>query len=308
MKKILALVLITALMGIMAIPVMADAAMTAPKITMTLDGVRDDGYGGPYDIKAFKADEGATGQVWTAWDDSYVYYYIEITDTTPNHEHANDYECDCVEMFFDWYNTKDDDTSDASHPYWQYRTASKADENGRQFTNGINQAAGEDGTGWSVEAHVASQTANNVVKPLKGGDLNGGYIVETRIAYKEFGVNLSEGSVIGVDFQIGDNQTGEGRTAQIFIGTEYQSEDQWQYPNSVGGSLTLGAAPAAPAAPEPEPEPAAGGGSEAPDQPVVTAPAPTAPKTGDSALVFAGLLVAAAGALVITKRAGKSKA
>jgi hypothetical protein len=80
-----------------------------------------------------------------------------------------------------------------------------------------------------------------------------------------------------------------------------QSEDQWQYPNSVGGSLTLGAAPAAP-------EPA-GGGSSVPDQPVVTAPVPTAPKTGDSGvLALTGLLAAMACAALITKRAGKNKA
>lgn len=301
MKKILALVLVTVMMVMLAIPVMAITEVTAPKVTINLDGVRDDGYAGPYDIKAFKADEGATGQLWTAWDDNYVYYYIEITDTTPYHEHGNDYECDCIEMFFDWYNAKDDDTTDIAHPYWQYRTASAPDpsNDGRQFTNGINQAAGEDGTGWTVEAHVASQTANNVVKPLNGTDLKGGYIVETRIAYKDFGINIGEGSVIGIDFQIGDNQEDAGRTAQIFIGTEYQSEDQWQYPSSLGGTLKLGPAPAAP---EPEPEP------EVPDVVVDTpapAPAPTpAPTTGDGAIIFAVLaVVAMAGALVIAKRA-----
>ena len=64
--------------------------------------------------------------------------------------------------------------------------------------------------------------------------------------------------------------------------------------------------PPAPA-PEPEPENAAGGGSDAPDQPVVTAPAPTAPKTGDAGMMIFVFMILAAGAFAASKRAAKTR-
>ncbi|MCL2098831.1 MAG: hypothetical protein FWH24_00145 [Oscillospiraceae bacterium] len=300
MKKILSFVLCAAIISILAItPAMAFMQLEAPKITMTLDGVRDDGYSGPYNINNFwegGTDSGATGQVWTAWDDDYLYYYFEIKDDTPNHEHSNDYEVDCVEMFFDWYNNKDDDTSDVSKPYWQYRIAAAPDMDGRQFSNGINQAAGEDGTGWSVQEHLDSMSANSVVNLVSGG-----YNVETRTAYKAFGVNLNEGSVVGVDFMIGDNQTDEGRTSGAFLTPDYASNEHWQWPNSVGGELTLLGAPAAPAAVEEDPGTGAGGGDPAELAPA-PAPAP-APQTADPvSLIVLGSLAGAAGVLFAAKK------
>ena len=309
MKKLLAIVICAALMCLLALPAMAYTQLTAPKITMALDGVKDDGYAGPYDLKAYQpdmVDSGATGQVWIAWDDDYIYYYIEVADSTPNHSHANDYESDCVEMFFDWYNQKADDTSDISQPYWQYRIASAPDpENDdsfgepRQFSNGINQAAGEDGTGWSIEDHLTSQKANSVVNIYDGG-----YSFETRIAYKSFGISLSEGSVLAIDFMIGDNQEGEGRTQCTWLDIEYSDNNHWQWPLSCGGELTLLGAPVAPAEPEPEPE------DEAPvPEPDAAAPAPApapAPTTGNGAVMIFVLLAAAGG--FVFARSAKNRA
>jgi len=304
MRKFLAFVICFILL---ATPAMAFTNLTAPKATIALDGVKDDTYGGPYAINNYQdgMEGGATGQVWVSWDDDYINFYFDVKDDTPNHDHNNDYEGDCVELFFDWYVGQDDDTSDITKPYWQYRACSAPNpsKDDWQNFNGINQAAGEDGTGWQVEEHIASQDANTVVNLRADG-----YTIETRVEYKKFGINIKEGDVIAIDFMIGDN-TGDGRASCAFLDPEHNTNEQWQWPYEVGGRLTLGPAAAAPVEPdEPDPIPEPDGNDDnnaAPPPPALTPP-PAAP-TGDSALMFIALIAALAGAAVITKRA-KNKA
>ena len=71
MKKILALVLCIAILSVLAATsVMAsNLTLTAPKTTITIDGVKDDGYSDFYDI-AFLEGNGATGKIAVAWDDN----------------------------------------------------------------------------------------------------------------------------------------------------------------------------------------------------------------------------------------------
>lgn len=303
MKKILTLALCVVMVAALIIPVAASTNMTAPKATVTLDGERDDTYGGPWELKSMQEDAasttGATGKVWIAWDNDYLYYYLEVADTTPNHNHNDDYGRDCVEMFIDWYNAKDEDTSNTAHPYWQYRIASAPNDAGQQFTNGINQAAGEDGTGWTLQEHVDSVEANSVVKLVDGG-----YKFETRIPYKKYNIDVKEGSVIAVDFMVGDNQEDDGRTSCAWLDPAFTSNNQWQYPNECGGLLTLGAAAVAPVV-ETKDEPAV----ETPEavQESTPAPAPaTAPQTGDMTILFC--LIAILGAGVVSFRIIKTKA
>jgi len=311
MKKFLAVLLFTAMVFALAIPVAA-LDITAPKATIALDGVRDDAYAGPWDIKYFnEGNPGATGQVWTAWDDDYIYLYFEIDDKTPNHEHGNHYERDCVEVFFDWYNGKDDDTSDdEKFPYWQYRFASAPNEDGQQFSLNINWAS----LGWGDFSEEYNAAGNTVVKPLSGSDLKNGYIVETRIPYKSAGIKIAEGSVLGADFMIGDNQEDSGRSSMTFPDPDFTSNNQYQHPFELGVAFKLGAAPLPPVveAPPEEAAPvvndAASGGGEAADAeivPVIVAatPAPvSSPITSDSMMIVV-LTMALLGAFVITKRA-----
>ena len=302
MKKLLALVLTLAMMAALAVPAMA-ATITAPKAAITIDGTRDDAYGGPWDIAAYRSDDmnGATGKLWAAWDDNFIYYFIEVNDATPNHEHGNSYERDCVELFFDWYNAKEDDTSDDTKPYWQYRIMSAPNEDGEQFNHTINHAA----LGWGPydDDHQSSMEANIVVNYSATG-----YSFEIGIEYKKFGVNIAEGAVVGVDYQIGDNQDGEGRTSQAFFTVSDDNDNQWQYPYACGGLLVLGPAAAAPPPPEETPAeeaPAVGGGEAAPEPPPVAVPTspPSAP-TGDAGMVTLIALMAAAafGAAVLRKK------
>jgi len=301
MKKFIAIVLC---MILLTIPVLAATSITAPKATINLDGVKDDAYAGPFDVKSFRADPGATAKVWAAWDDNYIYYYIEVADATPFHEHGNMYERDCVEMFFDWYNAKDEDTGDEDHPYWQLRICSAPNEDGKQFSLNINYAA----LGWDDHEEEYNILGNSVVK-LSATN----YIVEVRVPYKQAGIKVGEGSVIGIDFQIGDNQTGDGRASQAYINDDFVSDSQWTNPAELGGLLTLGAAPAAPvveevvvAAPE-APAPVVEEASPAPAPAPAPAPVVTAPKIGDAGIIALSvvMIIAAAGVVIFRRKTAK---
>jgi len=295
MKKLLALVLFAVMIFALATPVMA-INVTAPKVTINLDGVKDDAYAGPFDIKYFNSEEGATGQFWTAWDDNYLYFYFDIVDKTPNHEHANIYERDCIELFIDWTNSRDDDTSEEAHPYWQLRYCSAPNEDGKQFSLNINWAA----LGWDDHEEEVNVAGNAVV------NLNAnGYTIEARVPYKQNGINLAEGAVVGFDVMIGDNQEDSGRTSMTFIDPDFTSNNQYANPSELGGQLTLGAAPAAPVVVE-EAAPAAAV-EEAPVAAPV-APVAVAPTTGDSAIMFIVLAAVLAGTFVMTKRVSRNKA
>jgi len=234
MKKLIAILLCAMLL---TLPVLS-INMTAPKATINLDGVRDDAYGDPIEIKYFNDAPGATGKAWAAWDDSYIYLFFEVADKTPNHEHNNHYERDCVEVFFDWYNGKDDDTSeDEAHPYWQLRYSSAPNADGDQFSVNVNWAS----LGWDNSAEEKNIAGNSVVKLVDGG-----YIIEARVPYKQFGLKVGEGSVIGADFMIGDNQEDAGRTSMTFPDPDFTSNNQYSTPSELGVLLTLSGA-AAPA-------------------------------------------------------------
>ena len=298
MKKILALALCLALLFVLAVPVMANEINlpVSPKLTVNIDGVRDDGYSEPYVIDSFRGDSGATGIVWSAWDDNYIYYYIEVKDTTPNHEHANSYERDNVEFFIDWTNARGDDTYNDGKPYWQIRVMSAPNED----------SVAIEGNGNFGDMGGDVDKIKFIVVPLSGNNLNGGYIIEIAMPLSEAeGAALREGQTVFVDFQVGDNQEDAGRTSQAFLkGDDPDVDNQWQWPHSVRGILTLGAAPAPAVAEEPE-IPAAGGGDPV-DIPAAIAadPAPItpAPQTNDAFMLFAILAVAAIGAMLVTRK------
>jgi len=213
---------------------------TAPKATITIDGVKDDGYGAAYqETKTRNDTPGATGTLYSAWDDKNIYYYLEVKDTTPNHEATNVYERDCVEFFINWNSTPDEDSSDSSHPYWQIRIASAPSaDDGVQISCGGNSGL------------VADNNAGDVgipfkIAPLVAGDtdLKQGYIIEVAmpIALAPGATPLKEGGSVVVDFQIADNQDGSTRGSQAFLVPDDDMVDnQWQWPNACRGILPLG--------------------------------------------------------------------
>jgi len=333
MKKILALVLCIALFAVLAVPVSAVVNITANKASVVIDGVLDDAYAGPYDIAAHfqKPDESnnmrsATGKAWIAWDESALYYYLEIYDKTPNQK--DDANADNVEMFIDWNNVtatgnggeitgrnEADDGWDYNpgteegYPFWQVRVPAGPNLDGFQDINGaVWTDLGWGGVDWS--AADAAERSTFVTLPIDG-DFKNGYIIEIKIGLPD-GVTLSEGKVIPIDFQICDNMNGEGtRDGQAFLEESQYNDMQWAVPSTLMGRLTLGGAYVAAAVVE-EAAPAVveeAGVEEAAPVAVVDdtpapppPPAPTAPKVGDSALMLVILTTALAGACFVTRR------
>lgn len=334
MKKFLALVLCTAMMAILAIPALA-ASVTVPQASPVIDGELDASYVGPYPIKYVLAGTdaaGATGDVWVAWDSSALYFYLKIYDKTPNH--TDDGEKDNVEIHLDWNNIKaagggaqmiqaddgswtydGDPGTDPGYPYWQVRTFAGPD------IDNINVLSGAYwwDMGWGSVAWDGGGAYDNLVffnGPLDGNYLKG-YVVEIKMDAPE-GVTLTEGKQIPFDIQICDNIYGSGtRDSQIWLTNSAWNNIQWAIPQSCAGLLTLAGA-SAPAdvvtlpAEVPQDVVVSGGEEAAPapvenapaveDVPAPVVPVVTSPAVGDSAIMLIVLVMALAGAVVITKR------
>lgn len=296
MKKILSFALCAALLAVLAVmPVSAQFALSANKGTVTIDGVKDDIYGDMFEIKAMRDAAGATGKVWLAWDDKNIYNYVEVNDTTPNHNHENAWEVDCVEFFIDWNSSEGEDPADTTAPYWQIRIASAANDAGVQVTGNFNRTDINDDTGIQYK-----------VVPISGSDLKGGYIIEMAMPHNlaENAKPLTEGMTIKVDYQVADNQDGTVRASQAFL-TSDDMDDQYNRAASCHGVITLLGAPSAPAAVEEPAAPAAV--EEAPaatDAPAAAAPAPTttAPVTGDTTVILVIIAVLSLGAVITWRR------
>jgi len=297
MKKFLALVLFATMILALAVPVAAQniTLPVAPKADIVLDGVRDDGYGDMFEVNSYRDGngDGCTAKVWAAWNNTGVFYYLEVNDVTPNHDHNDTYQRDNVEFFIDWQSIASgqpaDSVSEADN-CWQIRVASAPNEDGNHSSGSL----GDD------ELELGKHF---VIKPLEGSDLSKGYIMEVwlPLSYTD-GVSLAEGNKIFVDFQIADNQEDGGRSSQAFLnGMADDVDSQWSSAEAFQGILPLGPAKAAP---EPDPVP----DEPEPDEPgpVDVAPPPPAPNpapsTGDSAFILIVFVAALAGAYVFTKR------
>jgi len=282
----------------LTIPAMAATMITlptAPKADIIVDGIKDDGYGDFYTLDSYKGDgKGATGKIASAWNDTGIFYYIEVYDTTPFHDNDNTWARDRVEFFIDWNSAADETHVDSANPYWQIGIASAPSTDGLQIEGSGNYSA----FGGDINK------TNYVVKPLVGNDLNGGYIIEVCFDIASTGGKakpLAEGGSVIVDFQIADNQLGEGRSSQVFLeGNDPDADNQWQWPYACRGILPLGAAKPAPTTEAAAPVDAAAPVTVAP---VVAAPVTTAPTTGDNTIaIFAVMILAAAGAVVFRKK------
>ena len=313
MKKILVIIVCAAMLFALAVPVAAAHIVlpAAPKADIIIDGVRDDGYGDMFEINSYKNGDGdgATAKVWAAWNDTGIFYYLEVSDTTPNHEHSDRWQRDCVEFFLDWNGAVPDANTNGENPSWQARIASAPNMDGMQQS--CRQLPNDD----DVNDTLVNGT-HYVVKPLAGNNLNGGYIMEVwlPIALTNGNANpLAEGRTLFVDFQVADNQHDGGRSSQAFLDGMHPGVDtQNNNPSEFRGSLTLGAAPA-PAVVVAEPAGIGennGGPADIP-APAVAAPAPApapepekpAPPTADPiSLIIIGSLISAAGIAFAKKR------
>ena len=313
MKKILTLALCIILMLTLTLPAMAaQLPLTANKATITIDGVKDDAYADNFlAITAVKDGSDATtttGKVWAAWDDSYMYFYIEVYDKTPNSacDTGEAHFRDSVEVYLDWNSGQGGDREGAPEtPYYQVRIqAAPGDGVAGQITGFI-----LDDLDWAGFADWTLRGGEDAVKRFAGplnGDYKNGDVAEMAIPVPtDYPVKLSEGKKIPFDTQINDNMEGDGRTEMIYINPNNDGPtgngNQWQCPSDCGALLILGAAYAAPVIANDEPVIENNNNDVA-----VTAVVTSAAKTGDAGIiVFALMMLLSAGVLVLRRKAVK---
>jgi len=298
MKKILAFVLCAILLSLAAMPVMAsNLTITAPKGTVTIDGVKDAVYSDWFDFKYIEQDDGAGGKIAVAWDDDNIYCIVEVYDTTPFHDNGTDWQTDNVEFFFDWNNHEaEGDITNEDEPFWQARIHTAPGENDYGITAHANNR-------WNPEDF---ESIKFVVVPIGAADLSGGYIIEAAFPRSavEGGMVLTEGKVLGFDATISDAHDDDSRysTGFLYNHDDYDMpSDMWTNPAALKALLVLGPAAAAPEpdpTPDPEPAPTPNPGTVAPS------PAPT---TGDAGIITlaAALIIAAAGVVILRRKTAK---
>ena len=290
MKKVIAFVLLLAMVSTLAITAMAKEsesevtqygeavkATTAPII----DGIIDDVWATAtaYTIGIFTdgpEDTGVRATFKVMWDETNIYMLYEVPDTTPFYEHNDAHQKDGIEGKFDLQNLK----TDAYEEEHQFRFTVFRDAAQEISFN-------EQSSSWDESALTTAVVDNGA----------NGYIVELAINCAKFGFTLEEGIMIGMDAQVNDNAEDEGRTACLDWNDD--SNQGWQNPAYLG-NMTLIAAAAAD-------EGGQGGGEEA-DAGVQEEVKASSTKTGDSAVILIVLAIAMAGAVAVTRKASKSRA
>lgn len=248
MKKLLTLVLATAMVIMLSIPAMAIVNYTAHEaiVGIEIDGVRDEAYGSDNDCMVIAAPLGlpegkyttsgmATGKAWVAWDNEALYYYMEVYDETPNHE--CDGKNDNVEIYIDWNAGRGGELTEEAedgtmgyepgqpegYPAWQIFIPAAENQDGFQDFEGCILENTEDQQSWT--GFIWSPTAAGIFMDVcewATGPIDDnwrrGYFIEIRIPApagsedRETGstvdVKLVKGKEIPVDFQIGDNING----------------------------------------------------------------------------------------------------
>ena len=203
MKKLTALLVVLTMLLAMGTTAFAfiDTAMPflfkTANATPVIDGVKDEAYNNSdvIDLKQPGMNtpyvEGhATAQLWTLWDDNFIYFYAEIADTTPSNtyfEGMNGWEIDSVEIYVDYANIKFD-TKASIHDELltgKFRIFRTPDEKAKiEPTCAIGVELGD-----KVQYKVVDSAV--------------GYIVEAAIPHKELS------GKIGFSFQINDDMNND---------------------------------------------------------------------------------------------------
>ena len=321
MKKFLAVTICAVLLS--ALLIVPAAARTPFEITtpqapsaITVNGVRDAAYGDSYTPIAvpFAAEDGATGRLWTAWTADRVYFYIEVLDTTPNHNggnplnatNDNNWRNDGITFWIDWNAARGTDRENNGQPYTIVRINSAPNVDGVQISAHVNNT-GFPGTG------ALPEIAEFVVAPLVGNDLSGGYIMEVAFNRPE-GVTLGLGKAISFDLCINDDQHGAGRSSRMFISENPDpthasgtfNDRQGGNPSNCNSILLLSAA-AAPAAPTPPAAPQAPTPAPGAQAPAAQQQAPAAPQTFDPIVLIAVAALISAGGIMIARKRTASR-
>ena len=201
MKKLVAIVLMLAMLFAISTTAFAYIDTSFPflfetqKGTPTLDGVRDEAYDASDMIDIMQVglmdldlDGHATAKVWTLWDDTNIYIYAEVADSTPNDawfEGLDPWIMDSLEIYLDFANIKDPTV---------YMHDEELTGQFRFCRNAVDYVTGEGHYTREVEDQVQFKVIDNGVD---------GYVVEAAIPHRDLS------SKIGFFVQVNDDMNND---------------------------------------------------------------------------------------------------
>ncbi len=252
---------------------------------IVVDGIKDDGYGKMYAVEqqGIAHTEGlklTTGNVTVAWNESDIYFYIEVYDQgTPYAVSNTDWQTDGPEFFLDLKNSK---LASYDKDCFRVRVIAAKDSPDSKWDHWLSF------NGSGTENPISCATADDfklAVRSINGKDWADGYAVEISYKYSNHMDPITNDYLMGWDVQICDDTLGFGsRDSQAFLGNP--ADVAHNNPSGFGSEIKfIGAANSA----------AAGDAKSAADnapaaKPDATAePAVATPQTSDSSIAFIGL-------------------
>ncbi len=148
------------------------------------------------------------------WDNTNLYIHIEVTDSAlVNNSDADIWEDDGIELYLDGGNEK----------------ATSYDVNDHQFVFRYND---------NTIYHLSAGATNPVGVTAAQGTIPGGYTKEIAVAWSLLGVTPTNGTQIGLDIHVNDDDDGGARDQKV--ATFATTDNAWQDP-SIFGTYELSA-------------------------------------------------------------------
>ncbi|HEX7070986.1 MAG TPA: sugar-binding protein, partial [Rhodothermales bacterium] len=151
--------------------------------------------------------------VYVMWDANNIYVFYDIVDDVKVTGEASDsWRDDDAEFFLDTDNSK---------------TQSAHDANDAQFSIRLNDPVM---TGDAVGRYPSTQFAT--------AETANGWALEMAVPWSDVGATVSEGSLIGIEFQVNDDDTNDDRDHKVaWFGTE---DNAWQWAHLFGTAVLTG--------------------------------------------------------------------
>jgi len=158
--------------------------------TPQIDGVKEAKWDATNEIETTRWVEGTTGstaKVRTLWDEEYLYIFAEVKDSKLSKASGNVWEQDSVEIFVDQNNAKTD--------HYQ-------NDDGQYRVNFDNE-----------QSYGGVASADTFVTATQ--EVEGGYIIEAAIKLTD--IEPQNGTVLGFDFQVNNDEDGNGSRDSVAI-------------------------------------------------------------------------------------------
>ena len=262
MKKILAFALAATMlssvfvMNVSAAPVRGPSTITIPRAeNMVVDGVRDAAYGSEYFIidqltyPAVGVDSAASARAWGAWNDTHLFMFIEVVDSTPNADFPGGFFYqDGVEIYFDWNNAIL--ATAAESAFARVTIAMDQSPTSADYQATLRRESQGDTRSVALGAQIREHLEFVVVETANGYNIEFALCLDWALQHPvRPGEPFAVGREIGIEIMVNDNQLPDGvqRAWSVIRGFPHPIGIS-PSPTAIGAVMVLGEAVAADAA------------------------------------------------------------